>query len=501
MLHLISCGFGTNHYVFLQINIFIFVQISTYTNFMKNPHRIILFFLLFLTPCFGFSQIETHADFNTSTGFSPSKDKYVKDSAFFSLGNTFGQNWFQHKIFRAHERNEAGYLVSASDYEYDTIGLNWFEQKRYEGTFTNPIIQKSWLSYIFDKSTETWRMSDSIAFNANGSPTYGWFKLWDPVRNKFVSGQLTDYFYSNEGELHLAYNKFYDTISGDWQKDYYKVIYKNSYGRDSIRGFFKWSESTQDWVDSLMITYSYDDKHHLLGEIHELWVDGNWENSKKWEYFYAGQNILDEQFEYRWDAALDDWDYKGHTEFEYYENKDIKTITDYFWDGYEWYNKTRVSYSYQGNSLPTEILNEYWSFGFNDWANSSLAMYDYDANNNRLTYTFKIWNEDQEVWRNFYKEENFWSFFEYHSIDEKMRVNFSLYPNPASGRISITMDEKIQPIKDSELRIFAPDGRLVYTQKLHYPNETVDVSKLTPGNYLLILQTNKGSGSRVLIVK
>lgn len=462
---------------------------------------VLLFTLVFSFSSYTFTQVnpefsspEYWQNPNTIQGH------YVTDSTWYSLGNTFGQNWFKNRIYRVNQRNNAGNVQLAYDHEYDTIGFYWYKQRRYEALFINDTIRKLWLSSVFDQSSGNWLLSDSIHFNVSGSPTRSWYKVWDPLEHKFTGGQLTDFIYDDQGFPYLTYNKYYDTISSNWQKDFYEVVQRNQSHLDSLRQISVWNAASGDWRDSLRINYSYDQKLMPQEEIHQLWQANNWENYKKWEFVFV-DNLIEEAYEYTWDAFSGSWEYKNFSDYDYYPNLNLERITVYLWDGIEWLNKTRKSYIYNAQQQPKEILNEYWSFGYNQWSKSSLNTYDYDSNGNRNYFAFFIWDEYNIRWINFYKEENFWSLFEPESIVEWGKIDFDIYPNPVSEKVQIVLSEKDGFSKSNQLLIYSSDGRLILSKSLSGISESVSLTNFPSGHYHFILKTENGIGSRVVIKK
>jgi len=310
------------------------------------------------------------------------KDHFVTDSTWYSLGNTFGQNWFKNRIYRVKQLNDAGNVLSASDYEYDTLGLFWYEQRRYEAHFVNNTTRTLWLSFVYNQQANTWHLADSIHFNSSGLPLRSWYKEWNPITHTFEGGRLSEFIYNEQDLLHLTYNKNLDTVSGQWRRASYEVIYYNKNALDSIRQISRWDSSQGIWIDSLRKSYTYNPRLFPEEEIDQLWIGNSWQNYKKWEYIYV-DNLIDEEYEYNWNDFSKGWEYKDFSDYSYNPNLTLEKRTDYFWDGYEWFNKTRKSYTYNAQSLPIEILNEFWSFGFNQWTKSSLNTYDYDNNGNR----------------------------------------------------------------------------------------------------------------------
>jgi len=277
------------------------------------------------------------------------------------------------------------------------------------------------------------------------------------------------------------------------------VVYYNHFDLDSLRQFYSWSSSVNNWKDSLRITYTYNDKFFPNEELLETRVGNSWMNSKKWKFVFSN-DLLDEEYEYYWDEFMDGWEYKDFSVYEYNSNQDIAMITDFFWDGFDWNNKLRKTYSYNAWQLPEEILNEYWSFGYNQWANSSLNKYEYDAHGNRELFCFFIWDDENDRWRNFYKEENFWSLFESQAIHELEQIQFNVFPNPACKKVQIVLNEKDRTFNEIQLLIYSNEGRLISSQKFSGSGRMIDLSQLPAGSYHFFIKTEKGIGEKVVLI-
>jgi len=85
--------------------------------------------------------------------------------------------------------------------------------------------------------------------------------------------------------------------------------------------------------------------------------------------------------------------------------------------------------------------------------------------------------------------------------------NLNIYPNPASDRI-INIEVIISRGKSIDYRIFDLSGRMLiddlptrkYSSEGKY-KETMDISSLTPGLYLLVLTDDEGARMTKRIVK
>ncbi|QBN20640.1 T9SS type A sorting domain-containing protein [Flavobacterium nackdongense] len=76
----------------------------------------------------------------------------------------------------------------------------------------------------------------------------------------------------------------------------------------------------------------------------------------------------------------------------------------------------------------------------------------------------------------------------------KETSQLKLYPNPVSEKLYLSSDQKIENVQ-----IYNLNGLLV--NKISNPTESIDISHLTSGSYVVKVTTNKGSNSQVIIKK
>jgi hypothetical protein len=442
---------------------------------MKYLYLLIFLFLLF---AYGL-----HAQSDPPPTRDNSANKYITDSTFFWMGNAFGQSWFKHKIFRPETINNFGDLLTAYDYEYDTLGLYWYKQRFYEGRYFQDGLRKRWLTFVFDQSEDNWRMADSLAFNQAGQPVTGWFKIWNPMEHQFVDGRRSTYFYDDNDRLHIQYSQHFDTTIQNWQRRNYRVIHYNLSNADSLWLLYSWNKVQQQWNDSARVAYFYNDEQLIDVEITQLFSNGDWVNSRFVDYSYNPSGQPDVVIEKQWNADLGDWIDQNKTVYNYTSAQLTETKTDFLWDGSQWLNKTRISYQYNADNLIQEILNEYWSFGFEEWAKASLSNYFYDENLNRSQFSFYIWNTMSETWQNFYREDNFWSLFEANSINPPSRDLITFYPNPATNAVKYSLSATNQPPGPVRFFIYDATGNLVKNIVAADISGTIDIADLKPGIY------------------
>lgn len=76
-------------------------------------------------------------------------------------------------------------------------------------------------------------------------------------------------------------------------------------------------------------------------------------------------------------------------------------------------------------------------------------------------------------------------------------VNFA-FPNPSNGLVHLNLKEDISPLR---LSVYALNGQLVEQKLLQVNNESLDLSRLPTGTYLLKLDTGKSIYSQKLVIE
>jgi hypothetical protein len=422
--------------------------------------------------------------------------KFVNDSTHYFYGNAFGQEWFLGRIYRVEQRNNAGNVTASAEYVYDTLRYQWYKQRRYEARFNHDTLNLSWMAYVRRWPGSEWLMSDSIAFDANGNPQINWFKAWDEEAQKFVRGQRVVTLSDENQRPYERWFQAYDTVSGMWIKDYYLQINYNQHGLDSLITYYNWQVQQQQWTDSLRIATTYDENLLLDQIIHQLYENNTWINFQRYDYFFDANDRISELYQYVFDADQQVWKYKYFTNHLYGSGQQERI--QQLWNGSEWLNRSKVTTIYQ-QELVGEVYTYYWSFNTSKWANASLSVYEYDTAANRTLYTFYAWDEYNFKWRNFYKQQFFWSWFTPQAIMEPPAARFRVFPNPAVNSINVQMAESVSGQKIMRIVIFDTNGRLAQQQFANGNQFQIDISTLVPGQYLLTLPDDQAAGAVVFI--
>lgn len=80
------------------------------------------------------------------------------------------------------------------------------------------------------------------------------------------------------------------------------------------------------------------------------------------------------------------------------------------------------------------------------------------------------------------------------AVSDVSRSQISIYPNPASEFLNIRTDDKIKSV-----RIYSATGNLVKTENGHL--SILNIASLPKGNYMVTIETDKGSETKKIIKK
>ena len=121
--------------------------------------------------------------------------------------------------------------------------------------------------------------------------------------------------------------------------------------------------------------------------------------------------------------------------------------------------------------LFTIILAGTASFG------QSYISFGYDNAGNRLSRTLVIpksatmeTKEEPEIFK-----------------DKLEKVNFTLYPNPTKGLLTVDI-ENLEPGTKANIKLFDLQGRQIYENNNPAASNTIDISNQNAGTYIMVLQ-------------
>jgi hypothetical protein len=139
------------------------------------------------------------------------------------------------------------------------------------------------------------------------------------------------------------------------------------------------------------------------------------------------------------------------------------------------------TYTYDASNNQTGVLYQNWNDGV--WVNSNQETFTFDANNFTISNSYITWNTaGTEVTSGDSTHYYFKTVLGLNDLSEPIG-NITVYPNPASTNITISMPTT--PQKNTTLIIIDITGKEVLKCELTKDKKVVDISALVQGLYIL----------------
>lgn len=331
------------------------------------------------------------------------------------------------------------------------------------------------LKEIWDTNDAAWQNKDkwTYEFNAAGDYITKEFVVWN--NGAFDNSQRNEIFYNSSGQT-VESIFLQDDGSGGWAENY-----KYTYGYDAnedldIAFRYNYDELTGAYIPFKRWRYNRDDDGVLLNRVEFDYIAGTWQNYKKRIYELTDDQLTNILYE-DWLNDLQVWNATNTRSYEYNAAGNI-TAMSY---GDTPFDTTinalyRYDYGYVGLDADMVILPYYYDEGYREdhYQNEKLISTHYSYRNNS-TGDLELSTQD---FRSYTILDDFVG------IIEAGAENISIYPNPVSEQISLPSDLQI-----NNAQVFSITGVLVESISSASSN-SIDVSMLSSGNYILILQSD-----------
>jgi len=357
---------------------------------------------------------------------------------------------------------------------------------------------------------------------------YHW--TWDALNLDWVY-DAKEYYLLNEAENKYQIHNWIWNGSG-WINNY---LYTYSFDEfDNLIEYTsqKWKDTA--WVYSIRYAYEFDDQNREIEFLYEKWIDTawvnnlfrsttytqnpkwvqrlqqdwdgfSWENQVRNTFLYDASDIVTQQIQENWHG---EWDSTYQTFYTYSTLPDTDSTRLQAYDGNGvWFDLTRNMEFRDGNGDSYYFLNQRH---FDEWENSSQSFSTFDSNHHEIQYVRQVWdtswvnsvryeygyNSDgnilssvrqgwQEEWQLTDSTHYYYPFQT--SLDEaSLAYDLTIYPNPASSMLNID-----QP---GDWIIYSITGMVVMkSNKENQNNKEIDISKLFPGIYCLVVRKDNAA--------
>ncbi|MFZ1675914.1 MAG: T9SS type A sorting domain-containing protein [Saprospiraceae bacterium] len=361
---------------------------------------------------------------------------------------------------------------------WDTDLHNWLPALRH--IFEYDANKNLTADYVYDYNGTDWQNAriGTFEYDQDNHETYDLTRTWDGAN--FIDETQTFSTYDADGNLiHLVYQRWVDTV----------------------------------WENSLQIDYVYGADHHRISSTSQIGVNGVLKNYSHLIYTYSNGK-LESYINQSWDQE-DGWVNSRQYSYEY-EADTLKKYLVQTWLMTDWHDSYRVVYEYDTHGNNTLLLNQkalggdmwendyqnvfeydgmddliyeaYQDYVNNVLENSAQFFYTNDSRHNRLTVTVQYWSGDWENSDSTHYYYNLASGIK--NIPARM-TDINIYPNPSTNILNIETSTS----NTGELNIsFITNEGVSAIESIIRPfdSKTIDVSKLIPGSYHILIQSDKG---------
>lgn len=402
-------------------------------------------------------------------------------------------------------------------YKLDSItALNvWKDKYTYssDGLFTN---MQSW---SWDSLTSKWvnKSLNEYKYNTDNLMSEYYFDNWSVGKNKWMTGWKGTYTYNEYKNVTSIVDYKWDTVTNaylnEWKKEYTYDANQNM----TLKEILQWDSTAKVWVNEWKEGYTFNGQNKQMTYSADKWntVAGAWENIwyENLDYDTNGNALTYIGYS---ESATDGQKYKGWKEIRAYDEKNnLAQYTGWTWDlnNKNWTVDWKEEYRYD---LSNNKIN---TFGFNyntagtAWDTIQKLTYVYDSAIHSDLLLIPYWEAGK--WRSkinksteygYYLAENRWV--------EKANILYSYtavnVPISAESITDVT-EMKIVFIQESkELQLTAPNDATARITTVSGKNagiykingtDKISLSKLSPGSYVITLQSATGSVTEKILIQ
>jgi len=248
------------------------------------------------------------------------------------------------------------------------------------------------------------------------------------------------------------------------------------------------------WINDYQYIDTYDTINNLTSSLYQKWGGNTWVNDHLSNFTYDTNSNLTFSIYQRWSGSIfGAWLNNAQGFYTYDFNNNMTGFLRQNWSGNAWVNYNQLFYTYDMNSNQTSYLEQSWHS--NTWVNDYQNTHTYDANNFLLNETDKYFDEFGNIipiseLANWYTDSIQYYLKTITGIKEFRTEDswVSVFPNPSSGKFSISSKNSIRAIE-----IYNLVGEKVYSDSEFYPSARIDLdlSKTGKGIYIINIYDGK----------
>ncbi|MFT3794057.1 T9SS type A sorting domain-containing protein [Flavobacterium sp.] len=322
--------------------------------------------------------------------------------------------------------------------------------------------------------------------------------------------------YDAEGFAVQHLYKVWDEATLAWLSSSQTLMTNNASGLPTVLISQSWMAETNSWENASRFTYTYNEQNQTASLNFETWQDGNWLPNWRDSYTHDANHFLTELFTQVWNTDLLLWENSTKVTYtndangnqlqsvneQWNQNAWVNSqkVTSTFnglnqqttaltqnWNGSVWENAGRSQYTYDANQLIGSLFQN-WQADVNNWIDNNRGQYTYNPDDTMAQYIIQMWQNNQ--WVNFQK-----AIYTYNplGVAENPLAEIGFFPNPVHDHLYfVGLDGQTV----NNLRVIDLQGRMI---PIHANQQTIDVSGLPTGVYLLQFERNGQTVSQKLL--
>jgi hypothetical protein len=216
--------------------------------------------------------------------------------------------------------------------------------------------------------------------------------VWNSVRSTSYefSGSGWDPYYKDEyvftpGGL-LTHEYSLDWNGSNWDTSY--AVIRTYDGTGKLLTKTDYSSNGSGLEPSGAVLYTYDGSGRLQSEKHQSWDGTLWEDIYRIDFVYNTGGQLTADMYYMYNGTS--WELFSKSEYTYDANGFVTLQLDTYWDGTQWVQDHKIEYTRKSNG-DLLVETEYYT-GMSGWDPAYKTEYTYDAADNISSYIDSDWN-------------------------------------------------------------------------------------------------------------
>jgi len=383
----------------------------------------------------------------------------------------------------------------------------------------------SLIEYNQNGETELWDekfKKETFEYNEDHNEVLWVYSSWSDETNEWYDLMKEECDYYPNGKL-SGYTNYVWGVNEEWNGFINETYQYDEANRIQESTKYAWKNSLENWIVTSITKYSYNNDNSLKKDSTYYWMTEpeDWSIQSKNEYTYIHGGLIHHIYRSEYNTASESWDFTEDIWYLYDNIRwDLHSITVFVSHEDEWMRKEMEGMSYNDNNYLYGSGKVEWNLTGEKPELTSMTKNYYDYNFNTeiedivlpsyLTNTYPLFFHHQVEGHRLYQrdlEANNWNQYRsinyyYSNVDKATIINntqtnsFNLYPNPANDFVYVSFVEISQSV---QFELFNSMGAKIMSVSVS-ANDQVDVSSITPGLYLYVIQQgNKKETGKIII--